>query len=247
MWSCVLIYNILFKERGTHWCWKHLIIPNRVGRAFPDTALDSLPYLDPARARSVGICSQFCQVISVTAQNIQSVKISLGPSPWAIWLRDCLSKKISHVSLDSPQGKFCQIPTSTLCKIYQWRGRTQKAHCCVSPGHEGITSHCQDLPAPSQCSPQFKPRTQCSASFHSELQLFFRLPLPTWLLVPKAPCPWSLSYHNCKSKTIANSYRSSGCEGTRFERCMVTSLLLLQEKIPAFHTHQKPNAMLQYN
>lgn len=80
MWSCVLIYNTSFEERGTHWCWKYLIIPNRVGRIFPDTALDSLPYLDPARARRMGICSQFCEVTSVTAQNIQSVKASLGPS-----------------------------------------------------------------------------------------------------------------------------------------------------------------------
>lgn len=62
MQSCVLIHNVLFEERGTHWCWKYLTVPNRVGRAFPDTALDSLPYLDPARARRMGISSLFCEI-----------------------------------------------------------------------------------------------------------------------------------------------------------------------------------------
>lgn len=79
MQSRVLIYNTSFEERGTCWCWRCLIIPDRVGRVFPDTALDSLPYLDPA-ARRMGITSLFCEVTSVTAQNTQSVKTPLGPS-----------------------------------------------------------------------------------------------------------------------------------------------------------------------
>lgn len=92
MQSCVLICSISFEERGTHWCWKYTIIPNKVGRIFPDTASDSFPYLDPARARRMGISSLSCEVTSVTAQNTQSVsKLLLGHpslvlSSWGIAL-----------------------------------------------------------------------------------------------------------------------------------------------------------------
>lgn len=78
MWSCVLIYNISFKEGGTHWCWKYLIVSNRLGRVFH--LLDSLPFLDPARARRMGICSLFCEVTSAPAQNTHSVRTPLEPS-----------------------------------------------------------------------------------------------------------------------------------------------------------------------
>lgn len=231
MWSHVLIYNILFKERGTHWCWKYLTIHIRVGTVFRDTALDSLPYFRPSQGQEDGYLQPVLSSIPV-CQNFS------WATSFSVWLRDCSSKKISN--LPSPQGKSCQIPTSTLCRIYQWRGggqqwpKPQKAPCCVSPEHEGITSPYQDLPAPSQCSPQFKPRTQYSASFHSELQLFFHPP-PHLASDTQGtvPCPWSLSNHDCKSKPVANSYRSSGFESTRFERCM----LLLQEEILTFHTH----------
>lgn len=63
--------------------------------------------------------------------------------------------------------------------------KTQKAHCPVSPEHEGITSHYQDLPAPPQCSPKFKPEHivgPVSTVSHS----FSSARLPTWLLADKA-------------------------------------------------------------
>lgn len=262
--SRVLIYNTSFEERGTHWCWKYLIIPDRAGRVFPNTALDSLPYLDPG-ARRMGITSLFCEVTSVTAQNTHSVKTPLGPClmifGWAT------PKEISPVSLYSPQGNPVRYPQGVKYPLVQQVGRkqnemaeamwnlpvegrratkTQKAHFSVSPEHEGITLHYEDLPAPSQCSPQLKPRTQCSASSYREPQLFFHP--PPHLASGRqgtAPCPWSLNYHDCKSKKKANSYRFSGFEGTRFDSFMVTSLLLLQKKYPLF-IHIR-NQILCYN
>lgn len=89
MQSCVMICSISFEERGTHWCWKYTIIPNKVARIFPDTALDSFPYLDPARARRMGISSLSSEVTSVTAQSVSKLLLghpSLVLSGWGIAL-----------------------------------------------------------------------------------------------------------------------------------------------------------------